>query len=1045
MDCKSFCIFRIHNIVIRSPFTGLYVMGWFFGRVFIQNSTLDSKLSVFGKTPTKPHEINIELILSNSKAKGLNLAGNVTLKASNSVFEVNNLFMNVEPVTSSDHLYNEFHNVTFRNGTFMSDASLIALSSNSFLFDGCTFDEFRVSLREVNRLLVRNSRFRSNKLLLTSHKSQYLAFIQVYKAETVVITDTTFGNSCFGTLSLSYCKDVHISKSTFTNNNKQVEEAQGGGALLSFFSNIFIEDGFFYGNDAVRGGGTVHHVGGTLDMKNTIIYTSTTQYNSALFCQSHGSLDNVTIHVLNFVDNNRTIVTLLPFNVDFKHMGTWQINTQVALYCAPNQQINLFYEKTPFSNSSNRFTDITAGCTPCPKGTYSFKRGYLEFASTPNKLVVINRINNITALKTAATTKNILRNNNIICSRCAPEAFCDSGVIRSKGNNWGYRVGDEVLFRQCPPFYCCSAYGTPCTSYDTCAQNRDGPLCGRCKPGHSEDILSTKCLSDVDCMNRSKAFWVVYILASIALTYVLMYFKDAILLIKGLFVSKQYRPLTMEEPLLVQENEDGHKRKGGDQSDNSDSEVDEIPHDKNQEFSNVLSPSVCSNLEDTDSLPLADSNHKHRHHQYHRVYSLSSPGNDDSNLSALSIINDTKTNINNKNNSTISGIFKILVQFYQVESMLRVESPLKNTLSSTNTNVFMDFILSVFNIKIISDSSKPNSMSVCPIEGMTVITKEFILSSVPLTCLGVVLVSYIVNKSLINIRQHQSPSHTSIINNKPFVARLKSCVLQLFLIGYAAVSLYLLKLINCIDIGRHRNVLYIQGDVECYQNWQYGVTAVILLWVVPFPVSLYFSSQMLVSGETSPNEFIATLFVPFYTLLKKTKTWLRRKRVTSHYSSVMDSTLQDRESLIAILSGTFRKTYKMGHPLIVWESIMVSRRLLFCLVYVLVNDNIVMLYLMLVLLILCLVHHGFIRAFTKKWLNIAETGSLGLLCVLCCVNFFWAYSNSVNGASDSWNIYRGIGKSFLLVETVALLVPVGVCVLFALYSLSKKIFISNRF
>ena len=771
MDCQSFCIFQIHNIVIQSPFAGLYIVGHFLGRVSVYHSIFDSKLSVFGATPiSKKREIDIELIFKDCKIKGLNLAGNVTLAASDSDFEVDNLFINVEPVSSIDHVYAEFHNVTFKNGTLTSNSTLSMKSSCSFIFDGCTFDEFRFSLRGVNRFHVKNSHFISNKLVLTSRKSHYLAFVQIYKADTVQITETVFRNSSFGTLSLSYCNHVKIAKTIFKDNSKQVKEAQGGGALLSFFSNIIIQDCLFDHNDAIRGGGTIHHVGGRLDMLNTIIYTSSTQYNSALFCQSRGSFDNVTMHVLNFVDNNRTLVTLLPFNVDFKHMGTWQVNSKVSLYCPQNQQVNLFYEKTPFSNSTNRFTDITTGCTPCPKGTYSFKQGYVKFISN----------NNIKSYIDVKTTNGIFM-NNVKCSRCAAEARCDSGFIRSKGNNWGYRLGDRVLFRQCPPFYCCSTYGTPCASYNTCAMNREGPLCGHCKSGHSEEILTTQCLDEDECSKRREAFWLVYILASIVLTYVLMYFKDAIIYIKGYFGSRKRKYsssslnrhlLSMEEPLLATsqyEKDDNGNDDGQDLSESEDSSgANQVMISSNDSSSN-------------------DEEHENGQHNYHQV---------ESNESTRENLNDQYNNSKDpststtKNSNTISGIFKILVQFYQVESMLRVESPLKNTLSqqSSTTNVFMDFILSVFNIKIVSDSNtKPDWLSVCPTKGMTAITKQFILSSVPLACLGVVLVSLIVNKCLLRIKQQRSssPSHyTTGFTNKPFVARLKSCVLQLFLIGY---------------------------------------------------------------------------------------------------------------------------------------------------------------------------------------------------------------------------------------------------------------------
>ena len=385
---------------------------------------------------------------------------------------------------------------------------------------------------------------------------------------------------------------------------------------------------------------------------------------------------------------------------------------------------------------------------------------------------------------------------------------------------------------------------------------------------------------------------------------------------------------------------------------------------------------------------------------------------------------------NNKN--TISGIFKILVQFYQVESMLRVDSPFKTSIS-VSMNTFMDFIVSFFNIKIISDNEE-NSFSICPMEHMTALGKEFIMSSIPLTCLLILLVSYIINQSLNKLKPERGSEHNQILT-KSFTTRIKVCVLQLFLIGYVTISLYLLKLVHCIDINGI-NVVYVQGDSKCYQSWQYLAIAMIICWVVPFCVSLYFSSQMLMNAELTPNEFLVTLFVPAYIIVKKIQA-RKNKNLQSSEDTKFSLDTQERKNLIAILTGPFRNTYKLGHPLVFWESVMILRRLILCLVYVFVNNVVVKLYLTLAVLILCLVHHGFIRAFTRKLLNIAETVSLAALCFLCGINLFWAYSNSIE--TSSMSSFRNIGNAFLTIEVVALLTPIGLCLLFILYSICNKI------
>ena len=183
-----------------------------------------------------------------------------------------------------------------------------------------------------------------------------------------------------------------------------------------------------------------------------------------MFCQSKGVLENVTVRVNDFVNDKRTIVTLLPFNVDFINMGTWEIKSNVSIYCAENQKIDMLYERTIFSNNTNKFTDITTTCTPCPKGSYSFQKGFQQ----------LRRPNNGKNNDRPQTRIDNIYQNNVTCSKCAPEASCDSGTIKSKGNSWGYRKNDQVMFIQCPAFYCCSPYGEHCISYNTCAKNREG-------------------------------------------------------------------------------------------------------------------------------------------------------------------------------------------------------------------------------------------------------------------------------------------------------------------------------------------------------------------------------------------------------------------------------------------------------------------------------------------------------------------------------------------------------------------------------------------
>ncbi len=62
------------------------------------------------------------------------------------------------------------------------------------------------------------------------------------------------------------------------------------------------------------------------------------------------------------------------------------------------------------------------------------------------------------------------------------------GVLAARHTFWGYHIsgGSGYSFLKCPPGYCCDSRETMCESYDSCAVNREGFLCGRCKQGKGD-------------------------------------------------------------------------------------------------------------------------------------------------------------------------------------------------------------------------------------------------------------------------------------------------------------------------------------------------------------------------------------------------------------------------------------------------------------------------------------------------------------------------------------------------------------------------------
>ncbi len=121
------------------------------------------------------------------------------------------------------------------------------------------------------------------------------------------------------------------------------------------------------------------------------------------------------------------------------------------------------------------------------------------------------------------------------CIHCPYGAFCTGNNVIPRPNFWGYWHKSKLIFQQCPAGFCCSGTETaPCKSFDSCAGNRTGILCGACQKGFTVSILTGECTPNNQCA-RDQWFWMLVPLATLA--YAMWYtFKNNIfeLVFKGI-------------------------------------------------------------------------------------------------------------------------------------------------------------------------------------------------------------------------------------------------------------------------------------------------------------------------------------------------------------------------------------------------------------------------------------------------------------------------------------------------------------------------------
>ena len=270
------------------------------------------------------------------------------------------------------------------------------------------------------------------------------------------------------------------------------------------------------------------------------------------------SIKNTTVDIQH-MDHARVFAIHLKFATLSQHVlqerndGT---PPAITLRCPPG------YNPSNSNKLRRTFYTHRIECVPCPKGSYTLERGF-------NDIRYVDNIGYDTVTWRNGNRTLLVQGKPYIgkCFPCPPGGNCTNG-IKSQGNYYGLshsledddpkipslsasddchetHLADNYLledclknahnhggsnaeygggggaggrqytmkntvatFLPCPPGYCCSNRGQPCTSITSCNYNRRGILCGTCVDGFFESYFSTDCISVEKCTQKNRNhFW----------------------------------------------------------------------------------------------------------------------------------------------------------------------------------------------------------------------------------------------------------------------------------------------------------------------------------------------------------------------------------------------------------------------------------------------------------------------------------------------------------------------------------------------------------
>ena len=313
-----------------------------------------------------------------------------------------------------------------------------------------------------------------------------------------------------------------------------------------------------------------------------------------------------------------------------------------------------------------------------------------------------------------------------------------------------------------------------------------------------------------------------------------------------------------------------------------------------------------------------------------------------------------------------AGYLKITFYFYQVAEILMITS----TETTAHVIPFVTPIVALFNFQV---KNFKGSIG-CPFPGFNVVTKELFFSLKFLATLLSIPLIYAIHRAISRFRPIPKPSLRLYL----------AVVLETLLLGYKTLADTSLTLMHCVPVELEWR-LFIDGNIQCWQWWQYLQIVFILAFIIPLILVLFWGSLMLSKDKVSAKEFLTSCAFPMPFLFIWLFRCCKRKGYTSQYEYLPGSS-KDTDDIKKVLYDPFRSASDGDHGTLYWESVLVGRRFLLLIISTFIIDPLKRFVCLGIACVLILAHHLLMRPFRDRKANICESLSLVSLTAICTFN-----------------------------------------------------------
>ena len=378
----------------------------------------------------------------------------------------------------------------------------------------------------------------------------------------------------------------------------------------------------------------------------------------------------------------------------------------------------------------------------------------------------------------------------------------------------------------------------------------------------------------------------------------------------------------------------------------------------------------------------------------------------------------------NQNEDFDRGYLKIVFYFYQAANLLLVSD---TTLHILKTEVW-EPIIGLFNFQQ-NVSLVSTTGVICPFPGLNAVTKRLLLASPVFGTMLMIGVFYMLHWGSKKIQGREAPPVGPYIGG----------ILQTILLGYATLASMSFDLLTCVPIRSEKRLFY-DGNIACFQPWQFLFVAFDCVFFVPFLFVLMWGSFKLYRGTVSVANFLLACCLPLPILLYWAYIALiYRARPLVRVGEQPAGQASTKISVERVLYDPFKRPEEGSKLSLSWEGVMIGWRLILIVLNAFINDPLSRLVVMTSFCVLFLLHHCIAQPFRDDIANTVET--ISLLCVvqLGIINTVFASFHSVGVPLQGSNPLISWARAFQVVEIIILgFVPAVACLFVVAVVLSQS-------